>query len=613
MSLLYKNTATDKNDAETYQKNYSRVLQLVRTYGSNSLSYLSLEKDKKWFFSSSVQGVAAYAVSAGTLVVCGDPVCSKKDLPAFLSELKMFARYLKLHILFLFATAENLQIYNTEGFYFSKAGEEATFLTADYNLKSAGTARIRANIHHAQRTGLTVHEYQPAVHHDKNLERQFFEITAEWLQYKHTSRLQFAVGTVGLNNPNDKRYFYALDRNGTVQGFMVFLPYLQKSGYMADVTRRRRNAPRGTMEIIFYEALLQFKKEAVPYASLGIAPLANVEEGDKKTILTRVFRYFFDNMNFIYGFKPLYQAKNKFVPTRWEPVYFVSSIRIPLISMGYAMTAIVNSRGFGDYVRSFMENHKNGPNSKTFSGFITTADSKLYYRFVTPETMTGAPCLILLHGNHSSHTVFKSFSRHFSQQYPLLLIDTRGHGRSTFGHKKLSFDLFADDVKQIMEKLKINHGIFIGWSDGANTAFTEAIRYPELADGLICISGNLTPYGLNPIVYRGIKLLTLLLQRLAPFSRKVEQEMELFGLMTKHPHITLAQAAKIRCPVLLLNGRFDIIRRRHAEKISEYIPESQLKLIPWAGHMGLFCRPKQYVKEITDFLARIKKTSATVR
>ena len=62
--------------------------------------------------------------------------------------------------------------------------------------------------------------------------------------------LQFTMGTVGLENPMDKRYFYALNSDGKMVAFIVFVPFLGKNGYMADVTRHGKDAPGGVMEIV---------------------------------------------------------------------------------------------------------------------------------------------------------------------------------------------------------------------------------------------------------------------------------------------------------------------------------------------------------------------------
>lgn len=62
---------------------------------------------------------------------------------------------------------------------------------------------------------------------------------------KKSGMLQFTMGTVGLEDPMDKRYFYALNSDGKMVAFIVFVPFLGKNGYMADVTEaRERRAQR---------------------------------------------------------------------------------------------------------------------------------------------------------------------------------------------------------------------------------------------------------------------------------------------------------------------------------------------------------------------------------
>lgn len=330
------------------------VLALLRCYAENSMSYLALEKDKLWFFSSSVDGVAAYALSGHDMVICGDPICARGDLPVFLRELRRYALRERLRLIFLSATKENLPAYRRAGFGCYKSGEEAIFDLSTYTMKGRQAANARALVNQARRAGLTVCEYCPDTAKNPAIEKQFHEITELWLAEKHTSLLQFALGGIGFDEENDKRYFYAADASGLIHGFMVFLPYRQKRGYMADVMRRRPACAHGTMEIIFCDALAKFKSEGVSWASLGIAPLANTVTKQQHTLFERLERYNFRNMNDIYGFQPLWFAKNKYGPTAWEPVYIVCRPKHMTPSMGYAAINVLDTKGFHDYVDAFL-------------------------------------------------------------------------------------------------------------------------------------------------------------------------------------------------------------------------------------------------------------------
>lgn len=41
-----------------------------------------------------------------------------------------------------------------------------------------------------------------------------------------SSMLKFTMGTLGLDNPMDRRYFYAVDESGRMAAYIVFVPFL---------------------------------------------------------------------------------------------------------------------------------------------------------------------------------------------------------------------------------------------------------------------------------------------------------------------------------------------------------------------------------------------------
>ena len=59
-------------------------------------------------------------------------------------------------------------------------------------------------------------------------------------------------------------------------------------------------------------------------------------------------------MNYIYGFKPLYVAKNKFNP-KWKNTYVVSYPKHMSFWMEEAAFAVLDSRGFSDYVHAYLK------------------------------------------------------------------------------------------------------------------------------------------------------------------------------------------------------------------------------------------------------------------
>ena len=207
------------------------------------------------------------------------------------------------------------------------------------------------NINHAKKAGIDVYEYKILEKRNAALEVEFNRITDEWLEGKKSSMLKFTMGTLGLDDPMDRRYFYAVDESGSMVAYIVFVPFLRKNGYMADMTRHGKKAPGGVMELIMYEAFQVFKEEGVEYASLGVAPLAGLKE-ENASLMEKLLEFVYEHLNQCYGFKDLYRAKEKYSPTVWEPSYYAYLPKIPSPDMFYAVVKIQNPQGILDFFQT---------------------------------------------------------------------------------------------------------------------------------------------------------------------------------------------------------------------------------------------------------------------
>lgn len=329
---------------------------LVKKYGQNCSSYLALEKDKSLYFGKSVEGVIAYGIVKDILVVLGDPICNPKNFVEFLAEIKNFCQTHAYNLLFLNTTGMYIKQYEKLGMGYTKCGVEPRFYLPEYSLAGGNASKIRLNINHATKSGLIVKEYDPRKSRNLSLEKKITEVSQEWFTMKKSGELVFSLGKIGFENPLDRRYFYAVNATNEIEGFTVFVPYNGMNGYMADITRRRKSATRGVTEKIFYEAMMTFKEEGIEWGSLAVAPLARLE--GEPVITERLLNTIYEKMNYVYGFKTLYQAKLKYNPTYWVPSYFVYYPAIFTPSMAYAIIRIQNPQGIKDYVKAFFRNRR---------------------------------------------------------------------------------------------------------------------------------------------------------------------------------------------------------------------------------------------------------------
>ena len=327
---------------------------LLHLYGKNPCSYLTLEEDKTLYFGKSVDGVIPYGTVDDTVIVNGDPICADENFGTLLAEFREFCQKSAYKLFFLGLTDDYLEEYKKQGFGIVKAGEEARFKLADYEISGKKGAKMRMNINHATKAGITIKEYRIGEQRDPEIEAGLTRVSDEGLSEKKSGLLTFTMGTVGLDNPMDRRYFYAQTEAGKIVAFVVFVPFMAGNGYMADVTRHGNDAPGGVMETIIYQAFQAFKKDGIEYGSLGVAPLTGLDEKSANPI-EKLLRFIYDNLNACYGFRDLYRAKEKYSPTEWVPSYYAYLPKVPTPDMFYAVVKIQNPQGVMDYVRSFLK------------------------------------------------------------------------------------------------------------------------------------------------------------------------------------------------------------------------------------------------------------------
>lgn len=106
----------------------------------------------------------------------------------------------------------------------------------------------------------------------------------------------------------------------------------------------------------------------------------------------------------------------------------------------------------------------------------------LYHKVFASDRTT--PWVVFLHGAGGSSTIWSAQLRAFSREYPVLLIDLRGHGRSlgvkgVEPRESYDFGLVTEDVIRVLDHLGIERAHFVGVSLGTILIRELQGRAPE--------------------------------------------------------------------------------------------------------------------------------------
>jgi phosphatidylglycerol lysyltransferase len=331
----------------------ARLESWVNRYGINSTSYVLLEGPKQYFTSPRVDGFLAYQVTAGVAVIGGDPVCSQSQAPELLRD---FVDAMSGCPVGAYQVSPHMRdAFRRAGFRDIQIGKEAVFALSKFSLAGGALELVRAAANKARREGVVVSEHRPFAMGARSVNDELRAISAEWLRARGEHEFGFLLGSLALEQRTAKRYFIARSGKGAgrIEGFIVCEPIYGRNGYYLDVTRRRVDAVRGTMELLTTEILRLLYAEGYDMASMGLAPLALLDDPDLSghPRLTNLMRFVYQRVNNNYHFKLLYRYKAKYRPHAWEPRYFCFNQKRLTVRMLYAVVHVRNAISLGSVLR----------------------------------------------------------------------------------------------------------------------------------------------------------------------------------------------------------------------------------------------------------------------
>jgi pimeloyl-ACP methyl ester carboxylesterase len=222
---------------------------------------------------------------------------------------------------------------------------------------------------------------------------------------------------------------------------------------------------------------------------------------------------------------------------------------------------------------------------------------------------SGTP-VILLHGGlgHGGNWAYQVPAL-LEHGFKAVLIDSRGHGRSTRDDRSYSYELLGSDVLAVMDALRIDRAALVGWSDGATTALMLARNAPERVAGVFYFACNMHPSGakpfqLTPVVERCFARHKADYARLSATPVQFDRFVEDVGLMQRtQPTWTDDDLLEINVPVVVVQAEHDeFITPEHAEWLARGIPNARLVVLPGVTHFAPLQRPELFNSTLLAFL-----------
>ncbi|MDP6101982.1 MAG: alpha/beta hydrolase [Dehalococcoidia bacterium] len=257
--------------------------------------------------------------------------------------------------------------------------------------------------------------------------------------------------------------------------------------------------------------------------------------------------------------------------------------------------------------------------------------------------------VVVLHGAASSCHWYDLVIPHVSDDYRVIALDQRAHGKTDQPNTGYDWGTLARDIIGSLDQLGIQQATVVGHSWGVSTALSAATMHPDRVNALVMIDGGFG--GPRPADMTWEKFKTRLSPRdiYGPRERYLGALRQQFGHCwsdqlesivmsmvregpdgTVHERLDLANQQqmlwsmwsepahtmmhKVSCPTLIVaasgrqpgaNPEFMERRRANVEAAQATITDSRVAWIPGTGHDIGYEKPRELASVLNRFLAGI--------
>lgn len=228
------------------------------------------------------------------------------------------------------------------------------------------------------------------------------------------------------------------------------------------------------------------------------------------------------------------------------------------------------------------------------------------------ERGAGRP-LVLLHGFGGCGQNWQPFIDQLSEKHRLIIVDLRGHGKSTNPEKTFTFRQSAKDVFALLDTLGIDRFAAMGVSAGGMTLLHMATSQPQRVESMVLIGASYQFPEQARSIMRGASLDTMppevleIYQQCATRGDQQVRELvtQFHGFHDSYDDMNFSSAelSKILASTLIVHGDRDpFFPVEIPVTLYRSIPNASLWIIPGGDHVPIYSPAVPFVATGLQFL-----------
>jgi pimeloyl-ACP methyl ester carboxylesterase len=229
---------------------------------------------------------------------------------------------------------------------------------------------------------------------------------------------------------------------------------------------------------------------------------------------------------------------------------------------------------------------------------------------------TGPPLVALHGGIVTFHGSFDDVLPWLNESRRVIGVELQGHGHTPDTGRAMSIERFADDVAELIDRVAGGGPLDVwGFSLGALTATSLAIRHPAKVRRLVLAASNIRPDGYHPEITAPeqddprLPTEEEFATWQADYEAVAPNPADFFPFLQRMQPVvhdfagwTADEIRSITAPTFLVVGDRDFVRLDHAAEMLDLFPNCRLAVLPATRHTEVMQRTDELQALVGPFL-----------
>ncbi|KAK7927380.1 hypothetical protein PG985_004378 [Apiospora marii] len=222
--------------------------------------------------------------------------------------------------------------------------------------------------------------------------------------------------------------------------------------------------------------------------------------------------------------------------------------------------------------------------------------------------------VLMLHGGFGNSDYYGDVVKTLMAKHHVIVMDTRGHGRSTMDSTPFTYELYASDAAALLETLNIPKAAWVGWSDMAIGTFAALMdsNNSTLVDRAFAFGGGHNPQSTNSTFSSSATYAAFIGRATKEYAALQPQgDLKAFAAAVEtleggQPNWTEADFAKIKlgAKVTIADGQYEeAVVLAEPALLNSWIAGSQRVTLTNVSHFAPVQDPDQFAAKVEEFLA----------